>query len=121
MSGLRIEVREYIKRGPNGDRDRGPGVEYSDFQVVFVHPEGVEWCALNVEGYDNFGCCPLDHQVTRARAFSYAEGATAFFATPQWRWRLFRQKPPKPQPTEWEEAPTDPHPGPTPARRSTTR
>jgi hypothetical protein len=105
---MRIEVREYVKRGANGDRDRGPGSEYSDFQVVFIRDGAgglpkAEWCALNVSGYDDRDSMLRVPGAVRSEAATFANAASTFFDVDGPVWRRFRAKPPKPQPIEWEE------------------
>jgi hypothetical protein len=100
---MKIEVREFVKRGANGDRDTSGGVEYSDYEVVLVADDGRENKLKSVNGYDNFWTMPHDRAETRKEAMDYAKKQAAFFGAKVVVVKM-RKKAPKPQKEEWVRA-----------------
>lgn len=75
-----IQLRQYNKRGANGDRDMVRNTPYADYEVVLIRRDnGAEEVLQRFEGYDQFWVAPVDQVALRREAEVYLAQKATFF------------------------------------------
>ena len=98
---MKIQLREYITRKPNGDRDPTPGTDCSDYEVVLINGKK-ETVLKSFNGFDDFWTSHHDPIRVRKDAEKYLASQRDFFDAEEIPAEKFRPAPPKPQPTVWQ-------------------
>ena len=72
---FKIQLREFISKKPNGDRDTTGGTDSSSFAVVLIGGQG-ETTLAEFSGYDSMWCSPRND---RPLAQKYLDEKAVFF------------------------------------------
>jgi hypothetical protein len=100
-NGFKIQLREYVTRRPNGDRDMSGGKDCSDYKVVLIKDTDAESVIQTFSGFDNFWSSHRDAAQVRAEATKVLNDKAKFFGATILKPAKFRPAPPRPAKTKW--------------------